>query len=93
MLVFNEKVYGIATLNYDQTMLGGHRCYIRHLSTIVPDHLGKALDSIVDYIWRNVACDHIRVELNHSVDQTGALKVDNHVKSVYGNKGFKWKTL
>lgn len=93
MLVFNEKVYGIATLNYDQTALGSHRCYIRSLFTILPTHLAKALDTVVKYIWEKLLCDHVRVEINHFNDSTGQLKVDNLVKSVYSSKGFRWKTL
>lgn len=38
-LVHNETVYGLACLNYDASNLGGHRCYIRHLSTIHAKHL------------------------------------------------------
>ena len=56
-LVANNKVLGLACLNYDQTNLGGHRCYIRHLSTIDPSHLVKALDAVVEYVWREVPCD------------------------------------
>lgn len=93
MLVANEKVYGIAILNYDQTALASHRCYIRCLCTVVPQHLSKALEQVVDYIWQKLNCDHIRVEINHFVDSSGQLKVDNHVKKVYTSKGFKWKTL
>ena len=93
MLVSNEKVYGIAVINYDQTALASHRCFIRSLCTIVPDHLAKALDCVVEFIWNKLNCDHIRVEINHFVDSNGQLKVDNHVKSVYSNKGFKWKSL
>ncbi len=44
MLVAKEKVYGIAIVNYDQTALASHRCYIRSLCTIVPSHMDKALD-------------------------------------------------
>jgi len=37
-IVFEGKIYGLACLNYDQTNLGGHRCYIRHYSTISTAH-------------------------------------------------------
>ena len=50
MLVFGDKVYGIAAINYDQTALASHRCYIRGLYTIVPAHLAKALDCVVEFI-------------------------------------------
>jgi len=37
-LISEGKVYGLACLNYDPTNLGGHRCYIRHFSTISVFH-------------------------------------------------------
>lgn len=33
-IIAHNKIYGLAILNYDQTALGGHRCYIRHFSTV-----------------------------------------------------------
>lgn len=65
----DDKVYGHACLNYDHTNSGGHRCYIRHLSTFDPLHLSKGLDAVVEYIWREMLCDHIRVEIYHIKDQ------------------------
>lgn len=38
------KVHGLACLCYDASNLGGHRVYIRHLSTIQPDLMADALD-------------------------------------------------
>lgn len=37
-IVHNGKIYGMVCLNYDQNNLGGHRCYIRHFSTILTTH-------------------------------------------------------
>jgi len=71
MLMFGDKVYGIAAINYDQTALASHRCYIRGLYTIVPAHLAKALDCVVEFIWSKLNCDHIRVEINHFADSNG----------------------
>jgi hypothetical protein len=93
MLVADDQVFGIALINYDQSALASHRCYIRSLCTIFPAHLAKALDCVVDFIWKKLNCDHIRVEINHFVDSSGKVNVDAHVKSVYTSKGFKWKTL
>jgi hypothetical protein len=53
----------------------------------------KALDAVVDYVVKYFQCEHIRVEINHYKDSEGNLKVDNFVKTVYTNKGFRWKTL
>lgn len=65
-------MYGLACLNYDATYLGGHRCYIRHLSTISTAHFKQALEAVVDYIWKEILCDDIRVEIYHIKDDTGA---------------------
>ena len=50
-IVANGKVHGLACVNYDHTSLGSHRCFIRHLSTIIPNALQKGLDAIVNYIF------------------------------------------
>ena len=90
----NGAIQGFACLNYDHTNLGGHRCFIRHLSTINPEHLAQALNDVVLYIKREIPCDHIRVEIYHIKDEvTGQTKVDPLVKAVYTEKQFKWKTL
>lgn len=67
-LVHDGKVYGLACFNYDHSNLGGHRGYIRHLSTMEPKHMEIALDAVVDYIWRHMPCDNIRVEIYHIKD-------------------------
>ena len=82
-LALNDIVYGLACLNYDSSNLGGHRCYIRHLSTISAKHLKQGLQAVIDYIWREIQCDDIRVEIYHFKNQDGAINVDPHVKTVY----------
>ena len=74
--------------------MGGHRCFIRHLSTIDPDHMAQALELVVDFIWKNLPCENIRVEIYHIKDEgTGQIKADPHIKAVYAAKRFRWKTL
>ena len=49
---------------------------------------------VCDYIWQEIPCDNIRVELYHfKDDETGKINVDNDVKLAYAGKGFRWKTL
>ena len=56
--------------------------------------LQKATEQVVDYIWRNVHCMHIRIELYHQLDEpTGKLQADPDVKNALTKVGFKWKTL
>ena len=93
-IVVGDVIHGLACLNYDHTLLGGHRVYIRHLSTIMSNELPHALDLVCDYIWQEIPCDNIRVELYHfKDDETGKINVDNDVKLAYAGKGFRWKTL
>ena len=93
-IVVGDVVHGLACLNYDHTLLGGHRVYIRHLSTIMSGELSQALDLVCDFIWQEIPCDNIRVELYHfKDDETGKINVDNDIKSAYAGKGFRWKTL
>ena len=92
-ITFEEKIHGIACIGYDQSLLGGHRCYIRHFSTMIADQLEKALSAVVEFVFSNITCDHIRVEINHFKDNSGNLKVDNSVKSAFTTLGFRWKTL
>jgi len=89
----NNKVMGIACLNYDPSLLGGHRVYIRHLSTIVIGHFKTALETLLEYIWTEMPCDHCRVEILHLKDSEGNTKVDPDVKAAYAGCKFRWKTL
>ena len=85
---------GLACFNYDNTNMGGHRCVITHLSTVDPENMAQALDLLVNHVWREMNCNDIRVSLFHIRDeQTGTMKADPHMKSVYTTKKFKWKTL
>lgn len=53
----------------------------------------QALELIVDFIWRRINCDHVRVELNHIKDKDGKLAADPFIKKVFSESGFRWKTL
>ena len=92
-ITFEDKIHGLACIGYDKSLPGSHRCYIRHLSTIMADQLEKALSAVVEFVFGNIPCDHVRVEINHFKDNNGNLKVDNSVKSVFTSLGFRWKTL
>lgn len=87
-------VYGMACLNYDQSVAGSFRAYIRQLSTINPTLMPQALDKILEYIWAKMPCEHVRVELLHIKDEeTGKTAADPDIKNCYSGKGFRWKTL
>ena len=93
-LVYQGKVYGWAFLHYDQTTLSGHRCYIRHISTIQMRHFELALDAIVKYCWQEMECNDIRMEIYHIKDvETGEQAADPEFKAAVAKFRFRWKTL
>jgi hypothetical protein len=47
----------------------------------------------MDFIWRRINCEHVRVEVFHFVNTEGAMKVDQTVKEAYAKFGFRWKML
>jgi len=56
--------------------------------------MSDSLEKLCQYIWKEIACDHVRVEIIHIKDEaTGKLAADPGVKTAYAQKGFKWKTL
>jgi hypothetical protein len=48
---------------------------------------------VMDFIWRRINCEHVRVEVFHFVNAEGAMKVDQTVKEAYAKFGFRWKML
>lgn len=58
------------------------------------DHLKKATEQVVAFIWKNLFCSNIRIEIYHLKDETtGQFKVEVDVKNAFAACGFKWKTL
>jgi len=66
----NDKkmAHGLACVNYDQTLPNGHRAFIRHVSVIRNELFPQALKLVIDFTWRRIYCDHIRIELFHIKD-------------------------
>ena len=89
----SKETQGVAIFNVDHTAVGEYRAYIRHLSTVDISKLQKAVEQVVDHIWRTVYCTHIRVELYHISDDSGKMQADPDVKNAFSKVGFKWKTL
>lgn len=84
----------MAVFNIDHSASNEQRAYIRHLSTLNLDHLKKAIEQVVDFIWRKVHCSNIRIEIFHLKDEvSGQFKVEVEVKNAFAANAFKWKTL
>jgi len=56
-------------------------------------HFEKGLEATVAYIWKEILCNDIRVELYHFKDAEGNLKADLTLKAAYAKMTFRWKTL
>jgi hypothetical protein len=71
-----EEEFGLACINVDQTQATNQRAFIRHLSVLKLSHLKKALGIVMDFVWKKINCEHVRVEVFHFVNAEGAMKVD-----------------
>ena len=69
------------------------RAIIRHISVSRLELLKQALTLVVDFVWRRIPCEHVRVEVFHFVNEQGQMKVDPFVKECYAKMGFRWKML
>ena len=48
----------------------------------------------MQFIWNNLDCSNVRVEIYHLKDETtGKVQADPDVKTAFTKSGFKWKTL
>ena len=63
--VYVEDTEGLACINIDSNCLTEKRAYIRHLSTKDKSKFEEALKLVLDFIWTNIDCDTIRVDVHH----------------------------
>lgn len=89
----NKEIQGVALFNIDHTAAGEYRGYIRHLSTVDISKMQRAVEQVVEFMWKTVYCQHIRVELYHLKEEDGKMQADPDVKNAFAKCGFKWKTL
>jgi hypothetical protein len=88
------KFAGLALTNIDHSAANEFRGYIRHISVVNFSLLQNSLEAVIDFLWRRVYCQNIRVEIYHIKDEeTQQMKVDLDVKNAFAKCGFKWKTL
>ena len=67
---------------------------MRHISVIRVELLPQALKLIVDFIWRRLHCDHIRLEQFHIKNpETQKLAADNNLKDALKTEKFRWQSL
>ena len=89
-----KMAHGLACVNIDQSYRQGFRAFLRHISVIRVELLPQALKLIVDFIWRRIHCDHIRLEQVHvKNEETQKLAADNNLKDALKQEKFRWQSL
>ena len=59
------QVDGMLCVNIDHTRQSEFGAYIRHLSVVDRSQFTNALNMALDYIWKNLYADTIRIDLYH----------------------------
>jgi predicted transcriptional regulator YheO len=59
------QVDGMLCVNIDHTRLSEFGAYIRHFSVVDRSQFTKALEMALDYIWKNLYADNVRIDLYH----------------------------
>lgn len=90
-----KKAHGLACVNVDQTFAGGHRAFIRHVSTIRPEMISQAVGLVQDFVWKRIYCDHIRIEQLHMREdpETEKITANAQFKKALTTNKFRWKSL
>ena len=91
-----KKIKGLIVIHIDPASQLKPRILILHASILnekaVITRLPDLLKKLMDYIWKNVNCDEVRVELSHFL-QNGKLAPYEYLKTEFQNLKFRWKTL
>ena len=84
-------------LIFNQDSSDATRVNLYHVSAL--DDSGKleeVLDLSLDYIWKMMHCNSIRISLHHFKQMSGSeekMKVNDELKNMLKQRRFKWKTL
>lgn len=60
-----KDTIGVACLNIDHKCIEEKRAYIRHLSVRDKQRFEEALLLVLDFIWKNIGCRTVRLNLHH----------------------------
>jgi len=89
-----KMAHGLACVHIDRSYRQGFRAFLRHISVIRPELLPQAVKLTVDFVWRRIHCDHIRLEQFHILDpETQKLAAYGAFKEALQASKFKWQSL
>eukprot|EP01022_Parablepharisma_sp_SALTPOND_P001249 TRINITY_DN105925_c0_g1_i1.p1 TRINITY_DN105925_c0_g1~~TRINITY_DN105925_c0_g1_i1.p1 ORF type:complete len:493 (-),score=44.28 TRINITY_DN105925_c0_g1_i1:1246-2724(-) len=93
----DNAVHGFAVFHIDPASQIRSRVLILHASvsdeSTDPKKLPEFLRQLMEYIWKNVNCDEIRIELSHFTQEDGKLAAYSALKDALQELKFRWKTL
>ena len=87
-----DLLRGLAVFHIDPASQQKPRVTILHASTLEETKVPDLVRKLVEYIWKNVNCEEIRVELTHFM-QEGRLAPCDVLKASFQGMKFRWKTL
>ena len=89
-----QEIEGLVVFNIDPRIHDRVRLNLHHVSTVAREDFSEGLKLCMEFIWRRVYCDEVRVALVHLKNAEGKLVVDTELRDVLKNEQrFKWKTL
>lgn len=89
-----KMAHGLACINIDQSFASGHRAFLRHISVIRAELFPQALKLVIDFVWKRIACDHIRLEQFYVTDEeTKKLQAAPILKDSLKVAKFRWQSL
>ncbi len=80
-------------MHQDHTASNEFRVYVRHLSATSMENYADVIQLCLTYIWENIYCQNIRIELLHLLQENGRFQAEPEIKKLFASQGFKWKTL
>jgi hypothetical protein len=83
-------------LVFNQDSAEATRVNLYHVSALDSNKLEEVLDLSLDYIWKMMHCNSIRISLHHFKQMSGSeekMKVNDELKNMLKQRRFKWKTL
>lgn len=95
-VAISNYLFGLAIFYVDPNSLLRPRVMILHASVLDEKNeklIKDFISGVIDYVWRNVNCDEIRVELNHFQQEDGKLSAYAALKNIYIENKLKWKNI
>ena len=94
-----ESIRGLVLLNQDSapsknaTGASAIKITLHHFSSVDVNDRDSLMTLTLNYIWKEMHCSAVRVNLYHLKDENGSLRADVDIKKLLKEHKFKWKTV